>query len=463
MGVVCGGILGLILKQAHSPWTPREVMYVKFPGDLFLRTLKALILPLIFSSLVSAIGSLDLSMSKKIGVRALLYYGLTTACAVTLGIIMVSIVRPGVGAERTDSDPSCTASNTSNVDTLMDLVRNVFPPNLVEATMMVSQTGDVDPLKDDDPKNDNASREFWPVKTKSVNGMNLMGLVFFAAVLGVVLGKLREKGKALLDVFVSLSEAIMILTSIVVWFSPIAICSLIAGQLCEQKGGGGGGMYTNIGWYLGTVLTGLMIHGLIVVPSIFFLATRSLPFRFIANMSSAIFTALGTASSSATLPVTINCLEQNNKVDERVSRFVLPIGATINMDGTALYLPVGAIYIAQLCGFDLSLGHIISISLISTTTSIGAAGIPQIGMVIMLTVLNSVGLPGEYIAAIMPVDWILERFRTAVNIMGDSFGAGLVHHLSKADLAKIPQIFPLEHPSHPSNEKAKAEENDLQV
>jgi len=428
-GVVSGIALGIILRNSRAEkWKPREVMYFKLLGDLFLRTLKALILPLIVASLVSAIGSLDLSVSGKIGSRALLYYMVTTACAVTQGIILVLLIGPGRGANLQAGD-QCVAQNVSTTDTLLDLVRNMFPPNLVQATMQGTQTHMVD------PKNDTIAMEDWKIEFRFVDGMNLMGLVVFATVLGITLGKLGPKGKPLLDFFASLSEAMMVITSKVVWFSPIAICSLVCSQLLEISNVSG--VFSNLGWYFGTVLTGLMIHGFVVVPTIFWVVTRRMPFRFIANMTQAIATAFGTASSSATLPVTISCLEDKNHVDQHVSRFVLPIGATINMDGTALYLPVGAIYIAQLCEMSLSLGDVIAISLISTTTSIGAAGIPQIGMVIMLTVLNSVGLPGEFIAYIMPVDWLLERFRTAVNIMGDSFGAGLVHHISADELARL--------------------------
>merc|ERR1719187_1246274 len=189
-----------------------------------------------------------------------------------------------------------------------------------------------------------------------------------------------------------------------------------------------------LGWYFMTVMLGLIMHGFIVLPLIYSVCTRSLPFRFIANMTNAFTTAFGTGSSSATLPVTISLLEEKNQVDPRVCRFVLPIGATINMDGTALYEAVAAIFISQVNGMSLSIGQIIAISITATAASIGAAGIPQAGLVTMVMVLETVGLPPEDVTIILAVDWLLDRFRTTINVLGDSLGAGLVYHLSRDEL-----------------------------
>jgi len=433
LGVAVGIGLGFGLRSAKDldngeKWTRREVMYIKFVGDLFLRTLGALILPLIVSSLIDAVGSLDLSLSKKIGTRALVYYLGTTAVAAVIGLILGVTVKPG---SHSNTRLQCDAQNTSTVDTLLDLVRNIFPPNLIGATLQVSQTK-ISEANLSIPFDD---RE---ITIEMAQGTNMMGLVVFSMVLGITLGGMGDTGKPVLKFFKSLGEATMLITSKVVMFSPLAICFLVAGQLVEQDDIGE--VFSNIGWYFGTVMVGLLIHGIVILPATYIIFTRSSPIKFFTNMFQSLATAFGTASSSAALPITLNCLEEKNKIDPRVSRFVIPIGATVNMNGTALYLPVGAIYIAQLCGQTLSIGQLITVSLISIATSVGAAGIPQVGMVIMLTVLSSVGLPQEHIAMIMPVDWLLERFRTAVNVLGDAFGAGIVAQMSKSELDKIPTL-----------------------
>merc|ERR1712002_1138787 len=226
----------------------------------------------------------------------------------------------------------------------------------------------------------------------------------------------------------------MTITTWVINMAPVGVFFLIGGQVLGTDDFGT--VLNQLGWYFTTVMLGLFIHGFIVLPIILTVFTRSLPFRFIGNMTNAFTTAFGTGSSSATLPVTINLLETKNHIDPRVCRFVLPIGATINMDGTALYEAVAAIFISQVNGMDLSIGQIIAISITATAASIGAAGIPQAGLVTMVMVLDTVGLPPDDITIILSIYWLLDRFRTAINVLGDSIGAGIVYHLSKDQLSR---------------------------
>merc|ERR1712086_638947 len=247
-----------------------------------------------------------------------------------------------------------------------------------------------------------------------------------------------EKGKPLMEFFICLSEAMMTITTWVIYMAPVGVFFLIGGQILEMDDFAV--VAGQLGKYFMTVLVGLFVHGFIVLPIIYTVMTRKLPFRFILNMTNAFTTAFGTASSSATLPVTMNLLEEKNGVDQRISRFVLPIGATINMDGTALYEAVAAIFISQVNGMELSIGQVIAISITATAASIGAAGIPQAGLVTMVMVLDTVGLPSEAVSLILSIDWLLDRFRTAINVLGDSLGAGIVAHLSKGELDELERV-----------------------
>ncbi|XP_018906816.2 excitatory amino acid transporter isoform X1 [Bemisia tabaci] len=440
-GVAGGVVLGFILRgSASTPWTKRQIMYVSFLGDLFLRMLKMMIIPLLVCSIVQAVGTLDLSLSKKIGLRAIGYYVATTSLAVIQGILWVVLVQPGVGGEDDLNVPKVKVAsrNVTTVDTLLDLLRNLFPPNIIQATIFQSRTVLVPTTKPNstEPETDLYK---WEIKDEWTEGSNVLGLVMFAVVLGITLTRMEEHARRpLLNVFSSMSDAAMIITNWIIWLSPFGILFLVSSKMIEMQSLAV--IVGKLGFYFLTVLMGLFCHGFILLPAMYMFFTKKSPIRFVSNMSQAIATAFGTASSNASLPVSMRCLEEDNGVDPRVSRFVMPIGATINMDGTALYEAVAAIFIAQVRQVPLSFGDVLAVSVTATFASIGAAGIPQAGLVTMVMVLDTVGLPAEDITLIIAVDWLLDRFRTVANVLGDALGAGIVEHLSKDELERMDQI-----------------------
>ncbi|XP_063068784.1 solute carrier family 1 member 3b [Engraulis encrasicolus] len=438
--VVVGIILGFALRPYGMSY--REVKYFSFPGELLMRMLQMLVLPLLVSSLITGMAALDSKASGKMGMRAVVYYMTTTFIAVFIGIIMVLVIHPGKGSKDEFTNRQKIAE-VSPADAFLDLIRNMFPPNLVQActqqfkTQYGKRTVQVTITVNESITNltNNTqviTREEVIPMPGATNGVNALGLVVFSMCFGLIIGNMKEQGQALRSFFDSLNEAIMKLVSIIMWYAPIGILFLIAGKIVEmdditQMGG-------QLGMYTVTVIIGLMIHGMIVLPTLYFLITRKNPLIFITGLLQALITALGTSSSSATLPITFKCLEENNQVDRRVTRFVLPVGATINMDGTALYEALAAIFIAQVNNMDMNFGQIITISITATAASIGAAGIPQAGLVTMVIVLTSVGLPTDDITLIIAVDWFLDRLRTTTNVLGDSIGAGIIEFLSKDEL-----------------------------
>ncbi|XP_036596769.1 excitatory amino acid transporter 1 [Trichosurus vulpecula] len=445
--VIVGTILGFTLRPYKMSY--REVKYFSFPGELLMRMLQMLVLPLIVSSLVTGMAALDSKASGKMGFRAVVYYMTTTIIAVVIGIIIVIIIHPGKGSKENMHREGKVVQVTA-ADAFLDLIRNMFPPNLVEAcfkqfktnyekksfkvpmspneTILASVINNVSEAMETLTR---IKEEMVPVPG-AVNGVNALGLVVFSICFGLVIGNMKEQGQALRDFFDSLNEAIMRLVAVIMWYAPLGILFLIAGKIVEMEDMGviGG----QLAMYTITVIIGLLIHAVIVLPLLYFLVTRKNPWVFIGGLLQALITAVGTSSSSATLPITFKCLEENNGVDKRVTRFVLPVGATINMDGTALYEALAAIFIAQVNNFELNFGQIITISITATAASIGAAGIPQAGLVTMVIVLTSVGLPTDDITLIIAVDWFLDRLRTTTNVLGDSLGAGIVEHLSRHEL-----------------------------
>ncbi|GFS17840.1 amino acid transporter [Elysia marginata] len=262
------------------------------------------------------------------------------------------------------------------------------------------------------------------------DGINMLGLVSFSLAMGVAINHLGEAGRPLKLFVEALASATLLIVNAVIWYSPIGILFLVAAQIVGLEDAGKS--LEQLGLYMLTVIFGLVLHGFAVLPLIFFLLVRKNPYRFMLGVLQAMVTALGTSSSSATLPVTMRNLHENNGVDPRVISFVIPVGATINMDGTALYEAVATIFIGQMNGLDLSIGKVVTICLTATAAAIGAAGVPQAGLVTMVIVLESVGFPTTGVALVLAVDWMLDRFRTVVNVLGDAYGAGIVDHLSKS-------------------------------
>ncbi|CAJ0937807.1 unnamed protein product, partial [Ranitomeya imitator] len=295
------------------------------------------------------------------------------------------------------------------------------------------------------------------------DGMNVLGIVIFSATMGIMLGRMGTSGVPLVSFCQCLNESVMKIVAVAVWYFPFGIVFLIAGKILEMDDPTAIGK--KLGYYAITVVCGLVVHGLFILPIMYLFITKKNPIVFIRGILQALLIALATSSRnfpdknrtflpeirmrfyrdfdafltrfcSATLPITFKCLLENNHIDRRIARFVLPVGATINMDGTALYEAVAAIFIAQVNNYELDFGQIITISITATAASIGAAGIPQAGLVTMVIVLTSVGLPTDDITLIIAVDWALDRFRTMINVLGDALAAGIMAHICRKDFAK---------------------------
>ncbi|XP_043562200.1 excitatory amino acid transporter 2-like isoform X1 [Chiloscyllium plagiosum] len=451
-GVIFGALCGGLLRYA-SPIHPNIVMIIAFPGDILMRMLKMLILPLIISSLITGLSGLDAKASGRLGTRAMVYYMTTTIIAAILGVILVLAIHPGNPALRKQLGEGKKNDEVSSLDAFLDLIRNLFPENLVQACFQQIQT--VTKKVENRPEartisnltgllleaaNETLAESEGPsfTVTKTLqfkDGMNVLGLIGFFIAFGIAMGKMGERARLMVEFFNILNEIVMKLVIMIMWYSPFGIACLICGKIVAIKDLEV--VARQLGMYMVTVITGLIIHGGIILPLIYFVVTRKNPFLFLAGIFQAWITALGTASSAGTLPVTFRCLEENLGIDKRVTRFVLPVGATINMDGTALYEAVAAIFIAQMNNIHLDAGQIVTVSLTATLASIGAASIPSAGLVTMLLILTAVGLPTQDISLLVAVDWLLDRMRTSVNVVGDSFGAGIVFHLSREELANI--------------------------
>ncbi len=380
---------------------------MQFLGDLFLKSLFAMVIPLVMSSMIVGVSSLgDVRKLGQLGGRTVAFFMATTAIAVSIGLVLVLVIHPGMPLENhiTESSNESMQQVTTRMEdkptTLIDLLKTIL-------TSMV-------------PENLFAA----------MANMEILPLIVFSLVFGGVLTTIGEKGLIVIRFFDSINEAIMAIVHLLMWAAPIGIGALIAGRLGEA--GGFAGFWPQLqtlGAYAGTVILALLIHGLIILPlALRFLAKKSV-MAYAKVMSAPLMTAFSTSSSSATMPLTIENLIEKGKISRRTVSFVVPLGATINMNGTALYEAVAAVYIAQSYGIELGLGETLIILLTATLSAIGAAGIPEAGLVTMVIVLKAVDLPIEGVSLILVIDWFLDRCRTTINVWGDSVGAAVIDRL----------------------------------
>nr|VFK41829.1 MAG: Na+/H+-dicarboxylate symporter [Candidatus Kentron sp. TC] len=384
-------IIGVILGLFSGWYFGQEMLAVAWLGELFLNALKMMILPLIIAAVISGVASMgDVRKLGRVGGVTLGYYIMTTAIAVFIGLVMVNLIQPGVGLDISAGVIPESVSEKKDVG-ITDIILSLVSPNLIASA----------------------------VETQ------LLPIILWSILFAAALTTLGEKGEIVLGFFESMNRAMMKLVIWLMYFAPIGIFALVAGRL-GQAGGGEAFLreIEAVAWHVITVLSGLAAHFVILYSILFFIARRGL--EYLTGMLRALFTALGTASSSATLPLTMECAREN-KIDNRAVEFTLPLGSTVNMDGTAMYEAAAVMFIAQAYGIDMTFGQQAIIFVTATLAAIGAAGIPEAGLVTMVIVLGAVGLPLDGIGLLLAVDWFLDRFRTATNVWGDSVGAAVVH------------------------------------
>ncbi len=395
------GILGGAIAGIFCGWFFGEAMTsVAWLGALFLDALKMTIIPLIVAAVISGVASIgDARKLGKIGGFTVLYYICTTAIAVLLGLIIVNIINPGVAiSEISGFLPDEVRDRGTTGAT--DIIRSLIGSNIVQAA---AET-------------------------------DLLKVIVFCILFAVALTTIGDRGKPVIAFFQGVNDVMMKLVMWVIYFAPVGIFAMISSDL----GASGGGAefwskITSVGWYVVAVILGLLVHSMILFGILYSFSKRSR--NYLGYFTRALLTAFGTGSSAATLPLTMESAIEAG-VDERSVKFVLPLGATVNMDGTALYEAVAVMFIAQAYGIDMAISDQIVIFITATLAAIGAASIPQAGLVTMIIVLTAVDLPVEGIGLLLAVDWFLDRLRTTVNVWGDSVGVAVIEKVIIKPLAK---------------------------
>lgn len=383
--IVAGGVAGYA-------WGG-QMQAVAWIGELFLTALKMLIVPLVAASVITGVAGLgDVRGLGRMGGATIAYYLATTMIAVGIGLAMANLWQPGVGVPL-GADLKAPAVAAAHVG-IPELILSLVHPNIVDAAA----------------------------------GTKLLPVIVFCIVLAAALTTLGERGRPVIAFFEGVNEAMMTIVHWLMWFAPLGVFALIASRLGAAGGGAAfAAQLMGLGKYVLAVVSGLILHGAVLCGLLAVLARLSVP-AYLRHLGAALTTAFSTASSSATLPLTMDGAKAAG-VPAEARRFVLPLGATVNMDGTALYEAVAALFIAQAFHVDLSFGQQMLVLVTASMAAIGAAGIPEAGLVTMVIVLHAVGLPLQGIGLLLAVDWFLDRCRTTINVFGDAVGAAVVGRL----------------------------------
>ena len=402
IGMILGVLYGLIASKMG--WVDFTNDWIKPWGKIFINLLKLIAVPLVFASLIKGVSSLsDISKLSRIGGKTIGIYLFTTVVAVTFGLLLVNIIQPGTSfseEKRVELKEQYASNAASKIASAKDVkedgplkfIVDMVPSNFIQATG---------------------------------NNKNMLQVIFFAILFGIAMVMLpKEKTSVVKGFFDGVNDIILQIVDLIMLTAPYGVFALLGGLVVDF--GGSAELFQALGIYSLSVVIGLLLMIMVVYPLILKSFTKLKYFDFFKGIAPAQMLAFSTSSSAATLPVTMERCEDHLGVSEEVSSFVLPLGATINMDGTSLYQAVAAVFIAQAFGYDLDLSQQLTIVLTSTLASIGAAAVPGAGMVMLVIVLSSIGIDPEGIALIFAVDRLLDMLRTVVNVTGDATVATVV-------------------------------------
>ena len=381
-------LIALVVAIIFGLLFPDDANYITWMGDLFLRALKMLIVPLILTSIISGVTNIgDAQNLGRLGLKTFAYYISTSLFAIVTGLFFVNLIHPGVGADLglKKEVPELAASSGN----LWEVIYRMVPTNIFEA----------------------------------LTSADMLAIIFFSILFGYFITRVQKEYKEFLTNFFNAGfEVMMKIAHFVIRFTPLGILGIVVAVIAEQRENLGD-VLGSLGKYFITVIIGLIIHATITLPLIIRIVGKVNPLKHFKALTTPLLTAFSTRSSSATLPLTIDAVENNSGVSNKISSFVLPLGATINMDGTALYECVAAMFIAQAYGIEMSIISQAIVVFTALLASIGAAGIPMAGLVMISVILTAVGLPLEGVGLILAVDPFLDMCRTTVNVWSDSCGA----------------------------------------
>lgn len=422
VGVGVGFIIGFSVDHA----TASGIMWIGMAGELYIRMLKMMIVPLVVCSVISGTAKMDPRSNGKVSGISLAFIMITNFLPCILAATLCLIIKPGEGVEAGIDSSKFNTDVMETEDIFADLLRNIIPDNLVASCFQQAQTKyefeDKTVITKNRTENITSSvRELSKKYVGAASSTNILGLIIVSAVFGVAAAAMKEQGDPFLCFFRSATDIIIRILRVLIWATPVGVASLTAKTIIsttdvEET-------FKKLGMYFMTVIVGLVIWGFIIVPLIFFIARRSNPFRFIASIMPSIMIVFATGSTVIALPESFHSLENKNDVDVRISRFVAPLAATIGRAGSALYITCSCVFIIQMLGRDVSAADIILVILLTWISALAIPSVTGASLVTVLILLTALNIPGEAAAMLFALEFFLDRSRSVVNLNTQLTGA----------------------------------------
>ncbi|CAC5415175.1 SLC1A2 [Mytilus coruscus] len=408
-GIVLGFSIGFAVRTAQP--SKDTLIWIGMPGELFLRTLKLLILPLIVCSVISGSAALDPKSNGKISAISFLFIVITNVLAGVFGVALCIIFKPGDGVLMSKDTKETAFVETQDI--FIDLLRNLFPDNMIKATFSQSQT-------------------------ENKQGTNVLGLITVCTLVGIASSRLKDRVKVFIQFFQAGADIILQILRWILWTTPVGVASLIAVSMAGITDIST--VFAQLGMFVLTVTTGIAIHQLVFLPLVLFILTRRNPYLYLITLVKPWMIGLATTSTAVAIPEMLNACEEKNKIDKRVSRFVIPFCVTLNADGSALFISAAAVFLATITGMSLSAADYIIICMLTGFATLALPSIPSSSIVTLVMVLTSLNIPAGQISLLFAVEWYLDRLRTTSNVVSHTFCTAVTYHFCKNDLNALDSI-----------------------
>ncbi|XP_064600954.1 excitatory amino acid transporter-like [Liolophura sinensis] len=439
-GILLGIAIGFAVRPLNLSSDAR--MWLGLPGEIFLRLLKMLILPLIICSVISGTASLNPKSNGKISAIAFTYCLLTNFMSCVIGLVFTLIIKPARFVD-TKNTESVKTQMLQTQDIFADLLRNLVPDNIVEACFQQVQTqykkiaNEIESMKANETDGNSTSSQLYTFSKYlgKTDGTNILGLIVVCLLIGIAINNSQEKGKHFLRFFTSATEVVLILLRWLLWYAPLGVFSLITVSLAgienlEQT-------FVQLGLFVLTVFVGIVIHQLVFIALILFVLAHRNPYRYLLSISRGWMLAFAATSTAVAIPEMLHACEVSNKIDKRVSRYVVPFCVTLNADGSALYITAAALFVATVTGNSPDVSTTIIVVVLTTVAGLAIPSVPSSSIVTLVVILSSINIPAEAIGFLFTVEWFLDRIRSTSNLFSHTACAAIVYRFCKSDLSPL--------------------------